>query len=161
MSIHFSISSFNRLYMNPLHFSFTIITYLWFGNNFRQNYVNRRKNQYSISKKLRIHTYVYYLRCKLLAFQSYSSLFSSLQLIYVKGCLFCGSHFMEMGPPASPISYFSVLTTVWKSRKFSLILFSQKFRESNIFTKQVTKELISRIFFFSESEFLVFPHCVL
>ena len=32
-----------------------------------------------------------------------------------------------------------------------------KFRESNIFTKEVNKEMISRIFF-DEIEFLVFPH---
>ena len=35
----------------------------------------------------------------------------------------------------------------------------QKFRESNVFTKEITKELISRKKNFSEREFLVFPHC--
>ena len=35
---------------------------------------------------------------------------------------------------------------VWKLRKFSLTLFSQKFRESNVFTKEFAKELIWRIF---------------
>ena len=34
--------------------------------------------------------------------------------------------------------------TVWKLRKFSLMYFWQKFRESNSSTKQVTKELIWR-----------------
>ena len=42
---------------------------------------------------------------------------------------------------------------------FSLTLFWQKFRESNISTKEITKELISRIFLLSEREFLVFPYC--
>ena len=38
---------------------------------------------------------------------------------------------------------------MWKLQKFSLTYFWQKFRESNIFTKEVTKELISRnIFWF-------------
>ena len=34
---------------------------------------------------------------------------------------------------------------------------SQKFRESNGFTNEVTKEFISRKFFFDERKFLVFP----
>ena len=37
--------------------------------------------------------------------------------------------------------------TVWKLRKFSLKLFWQKFRESNVFTKEITKELIWRNIF--------------
>ena len=49
--------------------------------------------------------------------------------------------------------------TVWKIRKFTLTHFQQKFRESIVSTKEVTKELISRNIF-SISEFLVFPHCV-
>ena len=36
----------------------------------------------------------------------------------------------------------SRVSTVWKFWKFSLTLFWQKFRESNGFTKQITKELI-------------------
>ena len=36
--------------------------------------------------------------------------------------------------------------------------FKQNFRENNGFTKEVTKELISRNIF-GEREFLVFPHC--
>ena len=34
--------------------------------------------------------------------------------------------------------------SVWKLRKFSLTLFCQKFHESNIFTKEITYELISQ-----------------
>jgi len=38
--------------------------------------------------------------------------------------------------------------------------FSQKFRESNDFTKEITKYLVNLPKnFFSEREFLVFPHC--
>ena len=36
---------------------------------------------------------------------------------------------------------------VWKLRKFSLTFFWQKFRETNGFTKEITKELISRNIF--------------
>ena len=32
--------------------------------------------------------------------------------------------------------------TLWKLRKFILTLFWQKFRETNVFTKEITKELI-------------------
>ena len=32
--------------------------------------------------------------------------------------------------------------TVWKLRKFSLTLFSQKFRESDGFTKEITKYIV-------------------
>ena len=49
---------------------------------------------------------------------------------------------------------------VWKLQKFSLTLCSQKFRESNCFTKEITKYLIWRNYF-SLREFLVFPHCAL
>ena len=41
----------------------------------------------------------------------------------------------------------TVRYTVWKLHKFSLTLFSQKFRESNVFTKEFAKKLIWRIFF--------------
>ena len=52
------------------------------------------------------------------------------------------------------------IITVWKLRKFTLLtLFWQKFRESNVFTKYVPKELIWRNIFFVEREFLVFPLC--
>ena len=51
----------------------------------------------------------------------------------------------------------TVHSALWKLRKFSLILFWQKFREINSFTKEVvdfTK------YFFGEREFrVVFPHC--
>ena len=46
--------------------------------------------------------------------------------------------------------------TVWKLRKFSLTLFWQKFRESNVFTKEITKELISRNFFSVRENFSFF-----
>jgi len=50
---------------------------------------------------------------------------------------------------------------VWKLRKFSLTLFLTKFRQSNGFAKEVTKELISRNIFFGEREIMVFPYaCV-
>ena len=49
--------------------------------------------------------------------------------------------------------------TVWKLREFSLTLFRLKFCESNIFFKEITKELISEFFFVIEREFLVFLHC--
>ena len=46
---------------------------------------------------------------------------------------------------------FSTLcVTVWKLQKFSLTPFWQKFRESNCFTKEITKELISRKKWFDE-----------
>ena len=41
----------------------------------------------------------------------------------------------------------SVHTVVWKLRKFTLTLFWQKFRENNVFTKEITKELIWRSIF--------------
>ena len=44
---------------------------------------------------------------------------------------------------------------MWKNEKFSLTLFWQKFRESKVFTKEVTKKLISRNIF-RWMEFLVF-----
>ena len=52
-----------------------------------------------------------------------------------------------------------LLCTVWKLRKFTATIFSQKFRESNFLQKNFTlnwfdeKKLYGR-------EFLVFPHCV-
>ena len=53
-------------------------------------------------------------------------------------------------------------TVVWNLRKFSLTLFWQKFRESNVFTKEITNKLISRNFFFDkEGEFLVFYTAIL
>ena len=42
---------------------------------------------------------------------------------------------------------------MWKLQKFSLTHFWQKFRESNGFTKEVTKELISRNIFWRERIF--------
>ena len=45
--------------------------------------------------------------------------------------------------------------TVWNLRKFSLTLFIQKFRESIVFTKEVTKELISRNIFSARENFTV------
>ena len=50
---------------------------------------------------------------------------------------------------------------MWKLGKFTLIIFSQKFRESNIFSKWL-KSSFQEIFLLvtGESEFLVFPHCV-
>jgi len=48
---------------------------------------------------------------------------------------------------------------VWKLRKFSVTLFWQKFRESNVFTIEIINELISRNFF-SVRESLLFPHCI-
>ena len=50
--------------------------------------------------------------------------------------------------------------TVSKCRKFSLTLFCQKFRESNSFTREVTKELISRNIFSVRENFSCF-HTVL
>ena len=51
--------------------------------------------------------------------------------------------------------------TLWKLRKFSLTRLWQKFRESNGFTKEVTKELISRNIFQWEriSRFSTLWHC--
>ena len=48
---------------------------------------------------------------------------------------------------------------MWKLREIYSHAFWQKFRESKGFTKEITKELISRKKHFSEREFLVFPHC--
>ena len=42
---------------------------------------------------------------------------------------------------------FKNMVTLWKLRKFSLTFFWQKFRETNGFTKEITKELISRNIF--------------
>ena len=51
-------------------------------------------------------------------------------------------------------------TTVWKLRKFTLALahFNLKFRENDVFTKEVTKNWFHEIFI-SENKFLFFPHC--
>ena len=46
--------------------------------------------------------------------------------------------------------------TLWKLRKFSLTQFSQKFRESNVFTKEYTRELISRNISYVRENFLFF-----
>ena len=43
--------------------------------------------------------------------------------------------------------------TVWKLLKFTLPLFSQKFRESNVFTKVVAKELLSQNVFWVRVNF--------
>ena len=43
--------------------------------------------------------------------------------------------------------------TLWKLLKLSLALFRQKFRESNNFTREVTKELISRNIFSVKENF--------
>ena len=51
---------------------------------------------------------------------------------------FFAKQFSEIEAKMSPFC------TVWKLREFSLTLFWRKFREINGFTKQVTKELISR-----------------
>ena len=48
-------------------------------------------------------------------------------------------------------------STVWKLRKFTITLFWWKFRESILFTKEVTKSWFHEIFCV-EREFLVFPH---
>ena len=53
------------------------------------------------------------------------------------------------------------LSNLAKKQGINFQLLSQNFRESNVFTKQVTKELISRNISFGESKFLVFSHCVL
>ena len=45
---------------------------------------------------------------------------------------------------------------MWKLLRFSLIHFWQKFRESNVFTKEITKELISRKKFSVRENFLFF-----
>ena len=50
----------------------------------------------------------------------------------------------------------AVKRTVWKSWNFSLTLFQQKFRESNGFTKQITKELIWRNIFSVRPNFSFF-----
>ena len=50
---------------------------------------------------------------------------------------------------------------MWKLQKFSLTFISQKFRESNGFTKEFAIYLNDLTkFFLGEREFLVFPHCV-
>ena len=36
---------------------------------------------------------------------------------------------------------------MWKFQKSTLTHFTQKFRESNVIAEEITKELISRIFF--------------
>jgi len=46
--------------------------------------------------------------------------------------------------------------TVWKLRKFSLTLFSQKFRQNNDFTKEITKWLVWQNFFSVRENFLFF-----
>ena len=50
----------------------------------------------------------------------------------------------------------AVKRTVWKSWNFSLTLFQQKFRESNGYTKQITKELIWRNIFSMRPKFSFF-----
>ena len=42
------------------------------------------------------------------------------------------------------VYFTAAVDTVYKLRKFIIILFWQKFRESNGFDKEITKELISR-----------------
>ena len=38
-----------------------------------------------------------------------------------------------------PYDFAEFTGTVWKLRKFALTLFWQKFRENNVFTKEITK----------------------
>ena len=77
--------------------------------------------------------------------------FSPNQLYFVKPLLsrnFCQKCVRENS---------STVHTVWKLQKFSLTLFSQKFRESNGFTKEITKELNWRNFFSVRENFFFFP----
>ena len=48
--------------------------------------------------------------------------------------------------------------TVWKLRKFTITLFCQEFRESNVSLKKLRKSWFHEKYF-CVSEFLVFPHC--
>ena len=54
----------------------------------------------------------------------------------------------------------SSYTAVWKSRRKHDHDFYRKIRQTNVFTKEVTKELISRNFFYVIAFFSIFPHCV-
>ena len=52
--------------------------------------------------------------------------------------------------------------TVWKLRKFTLTVLSQKLRETNDFSTELHFKSCFKLFsrnFLSESEILVFPHC--
>jgi len=49
---------------------------------------------------------------------------------------------------------------VWKLRKFILIHFWEKFRESNGFTKEITRVDLTK-YFIGESKFFFFPHCAI
>ena len=50
---------------------------------------------------------------------------------------------------------------LWKLRKFTITLFLQKFRQINVLLKKLLLKCWFDEIFFGESEFLVFPHCVL
>ena len=50
--------------------------------------------------------------------------------------------FCQKGVTVNFRNFHTVRVTVWKLWNFSLTLFRQRFRESNGFTKQITKELI-------------------
>ena len=53
----------------------------------------------------------------------------------------------------------SVHCTLCILQKFTLALFWQKFRENDVSTNKITKQLNWRIFFFGESKFFILPHC--
>ena len=48
--------------------------------------------------------------------------------------------------------------TLWKNEKFTVT--EKKFRVSNVFTTENTKELICRKKNLSDSKFFIFPQCV-
>ena len=58
------------------------------------------------------------------------------------------------------IPHLFTFSIVWKLRKFTLTLalFWQNFRETNVFTKEITKYLVALTkYFFSESKLLILP----
>ena len=46
---------------------------------------------------------------------------------------------------------------VWKLMRFSLTFFWQKFRENNVFTKEITRVNLTK-YFFGETKFYTLPH---
>ena len=48
----------------------------------------------------------------------------------------------------------------WKLQKFPVTFLWQKFRENNVFIKEITKELILTKYFSGERKFPVLSHCM-
>ena len=141
-------------------------------NKFRQfdeNFESKFKNSVKLTGEM-----WFLLIWRIFMWQPFDLLFSNLYTVHCTQCgktrkLLSLKKYFVKSPKYLSSTFFSknVAFTEFfpkkcesKLRKFSLILFWQKFREINSITKEVTKELISRNIFSVRENFAFFPHCV-